>query len=42
MRQWAVNEVEDLPTYAHGRVVLIGDAVRKLEQRYLTDLIWCH
>ena len=26
MRQWAISEVEDLPSYFHGRAVLLGDA----------------
>jgi len=30
MRQWAVNEVEELPTYTRGRVVLIGDAAHAI------------
>ncbi|KAI0032980.1 hypothetical protein K488DRAFT_48676, partial [Vararia minispora EC-137] len=26
IRRWAVSEVEELPTYSHGRVMLLGDA----------------
>lgn len=26
--RWSVNYVEPLPTYRHGRVALLGDAVR--------------
>jgi hypothetical protein len=33
MSRWAVGEVEELPTYSCGRVVLIGDAVNKYRQR---------
>jgi hypothetical protein len=25
--QWMVNVVKELPTFAHGRVALLGDAV---------------
>ena len=36
--RWAVNVVDDLPTFISGRVAVLGDAVRLREVSVVSDI----
>ena len=38
MSRWAVCEVDELPTYSSGRVVLLGDAVSLAGTRLIQNI----